>query len=143
MKSAGPPSWPVYLPVNATTTAWAAVVLAPAPPRGLSSWAWLLEGLQSRYPSFERLVRYPKLKLIENGRMLRHNMRQEFVSVDELMAELREQGVEDCLEVKAAYTEANGHISVIRRDGNWVMNARLHYRNASMLAQMAGLAILA
>jgi uncharacterized membrane protein YcaP (DUF421 family) len=81
-------------------------------------WSTLLEWLQSRYPSFERLVRYPKLKLIENGRMLRHNMRQEFVSVDELMAELREQGVEDCRVVKAAYMEANGHISVIRRDGN-------------------------
>ena len=80
-------------------------------------WSTLIEWLQSRYPAFERLVRDPKLKLIENGRMLRRNMREEFVSVEELMAELREQGLEDCRDVKAAYMEANGNISVIRRHG--------------------------
>ena len=44
-------------------------------------WSTLIEWLQSRYPAFERLVRDPKLKLVENGRMLRKNMREEFVSV--------------------------------------------------------------
>ena len=62
-------------------------------------------------------MRDPKLKLIENGRMLRKNMREEFVSVEELMAQLREKGLEDCSEVKAAYMEADGRISVIRRAG--------------------------
>ena len=80
-------------------------------------WSTLIEWLQSRYPAIERLVRDPKLKLIENGRMLRRNMRKEFVSVEELMAELREQGLENCRDVKAAYMEANGNISIIRRDG--------------------------
>jgi uncharacterized membrane protein YcaP (DUF421 family) len=80
-------------------------------------WSTLIEWLQSRYPVFERLARDPKLKLIENGRMLRKNMREEFVSVEELMAQLREKGLEDCSEVKAAYMEADGRISVIRRDG--------------------------
>ena len=80
-------------------------------------WSTLIEWLQSRYPAFERLVRDPKLKLIENGRMLRRNMREEFVSVEELLAELRTQGLEDCGDVKAAYMEANGNISVIRRHG--------------------------
>jgi uncharacterized membrane protein YcaP (DUF421 family) len=80
-------------------------------------WSTLIEWLQSRYPVFERLVRDPKLKLIENGRMLRKNMREEFVSVEELLAQLREKGLEDCREVKAAYMEADGRISVIRRDG--------------------------
>lgn len=61
----------------------------------------------------------PKLKLIENGRMLRRNMREEFVSVEELMAELRAQGLEDCRDVKAAYMEANGNISVIPRRQVW------------------------
>jgi uncharacterized membrane protein YcaP (DUF421 family) len=80
-------------------------------------WSTLIEWLQSRYPAFERLVRDPKLKLIDNGRMLRRNMREEFVSVEELMAQLREQGLEDCRDVKAAYMEADGSISIIRRDG--------------------------
>lgn len=80
-------------------------------------WSTLIEWLQSRYPAFERLVRDPKLKLIDNGRMLRRNMRQEFVSEEELMAQLREKGLEDCRDVKAAYMEADGRISIIRRDG--------------------------
>src|SRR3954470_138070 len=71
-------------------------------------WSTLIEWLQSRYPLFERLLRDRKLKLIENGRMLRRNMREEFITVEELMGQLREQGLEDCHEVKAAYMEADG-----------------------------------
>lgn len=79
-------------------------------------WSTLIEWLASRYPRFERLVRDPKLKLIDNGRMLRRNMSYEFVSVDELIAELRQNGLEDCHDVKAAYMEANGRISIIKSD---------------------------
>lgn len=79
-------------------------------------WSYVTEWLQYRFPAFERLVREPKLKLIENGRMLRRNMRQEFVTAEELMAQLREGGLEDCSEVKAAYMEADGSISIIKKE---------------------------
>lgn len=78
-------------------------------------WTYVIEWLQSQFPGIERLLRDSKLKLIENGRMLRRNMRSEFVTVEELMAQLREQGLEDCRDVKAAYMEADGKISIIRR----------------------------
>ena len=78
-------------------------------------WSYAHRMAAVALPAFERLVRDPKLKLIENGRMLRRNMREEFVTVEELMAQLREQGLEDCSDVKAAYMEADGHISIIRR----------------------------
>jgi len=78
-------------------------------------WSYVIEWLQFRFPAFERLSRDPKLKLIEDGRMLRRNMRAEFVTVEELTAQLREQGLEDCKGVKAAYMEADGHISIIKR----------------------------
>ncbi|WP_428680055.1 DUF421 domain-containing protein [Reyranella sp.] len=77
-------------------------------------WSFVTQWLQYRFPAFERLVRDPKLKLIENGRLLRRNMRKEFVTLDELMAQLRENGLEDCSAVKAAYMEANGCISIIK-----------------------------
>jgi uncharacterized membrane protein YcaP (DUF421 family) len=80
-------------------------------------WSTLIEWAQSRFPAFERLVRDRKLKLIENGRMLRRNMREEFITVEELMAQLRENGIEHCSDVKAAYMEADGCISIIRRNG--------------------------
>ena len=79
-------------------------------------WSYLIEWVQFRFPVFERLIREPKLKLIDNGRLLRRNMRTELVTVEELMAQLREQGIEDRAEVKAAYLEADGQISIIRHD---------------------------
>ena len=78
-------------------------------------WTYVIEWLQSQFPAIERLLRDSKLKLVENGRMLRKNMRSEFVTTEELMAQLREQGLEDCSDVKAAYMEADGKISIIRR----------------------------
>jgi uncharacterized membrane protein YcaP (DUF421 family) len=78
-------------------------------------WSYVLEWLQVEVPAIERLTRDPKLQLIADGRMLRSNMRKEFVTFEELMAQLREQGLDDASTVKAAYLEADGSISVIRR----------------------------
>jgi uncharacterized membrane protein YcaP (DUF421 family) len=78
--------------------------------------SYAVEWLQFRFPSFERLTREPKLKLIEGGRLLKRNMRQEFVTEEELMAQVREEGLEDCREVEAAYIEADGRISIIKKD---------------------------
>ena len=79
------------------------------------SCSYAVQWLQFRLPAFEKLMREPKLKLIENGRLLRRNMRQEFVTEEELMAQVRKEGLEDCGEIKAAFLEADGHISFIRK----------------------------
>jgi uncharacterized membrane protein YcaP (DUF421 family) len=79
-------------------------------------WSFAIEWAQHRFPAFERLVRNPKLKLIDNGRMLRRNMRRELITTEELMAQLRKQGHEDCSRVKAAYIEDDGAISIIEKD---------------------------
>ena len=81
----------------------------------LLGWTYALNWLGDRFPAVERLIREPKLKLIENGRMLRRNMQAELVTSEELMAQLREKGFEDCQDVEAAYMEGNGQISVIKK----------------------------
>jgi len=48
--------------------------------------------------------------------VLRKNMRSELVTDDELMAQLREKGIEDYAKVKRASMEADGMISVIPID---------------------------
>ncbi|HYC65588.1 MAG TPA: YetF domain-containing protein [Reyranellaceae bacterium] len=78
-------------------------------------WSFAIDWLQHRFPRVEQLLREPKVKVIENGRMLRRNMHREFLSHEELMAQLREAGVEEVAKVKAAYMEADGRISVIKR----------------------------
>jgi uncharacterized membrane protein YcaP (DUF421 family) len=81
----------------------------------LLGWTYALEWLGNRFPVMERLIREPKLKLIENGRMLRRNMQAELVTRDELLAQLREKGLEGCEDVAAAYMEADGRISIIKK----------------------------
>ena len=79
-------------------------------------WSYAVEWLQYHVRFIERLTREPKLKLIADGKLLRRNMRAELITLEELMAQLREQGLEDCSRVKAAYVEADGSISILRRD---------------------------
>jgi uncharacterized membrane protein YcaP (DUF421 family) len=78
-------------------------------------WSFAIDWVQHRFPVIERLLREPKVILVENGRLLRRNMRSELVTLEELMAQLREAGIEDVTRVKRAYMEADGHVSVIKQ----------------------------
>lgn len=80
-------------------------------------WTFVLEWAAHRFPTVERILHPPSLLLIENGKMLRKNMRAELVTKEELMAQLREKGIEDCASVKRACMEADGAISVIKMQG--------------------------
>ena len=79
-------------------------------------WSYVLEWASHRFPRLERILHPPKLVLIENGRMLRKNMRAELVTKEELMAQLREKGIEDCNQVKRAIMESDGMISIIKME---------------------------
>jgi uncharacterized membrane protein YcaP (DUF421 family) len=48
--------------------------------------------------------------------MLERNMRQELITKEELMSQLRRNGVEDVAEVKKAFIEGDGQVSVIKRE---------------------------
>ncbi|WP_292452284.1 DUF421 domain-containing protein [Methylibium sp.] len=77
-------------------------------------WSYVLEWAAHRFPALERILHAPTLVLIENGKMLRKNMKAELVTKEELMAQLREAGIEDCAQVKRACMEADGMISIIK-----------------------------
>jgi uncharacterized membrane protein YcaP (DUF421 family) len=78
-------------------------------------WSYGLQWLAYRFPRLEVLLTSSKVKLIENGKMLRRNMRRELVTEEELLALLRTQGVEDPKEVKLACIESSGDISVVTK----------------------------
>jgi uncharacterized membrane protein YcaP (DUF421 family) len=78
-------------------------------------WNYLFDWLSYKYEWFGRLIEPPPLPLIRNGKMLRKNMRQEFITEDELMMQLRQQGLEDVSKVKDAFIESDGRISIIQR----------------------------
>jgi uncharacterized membrane protein YcaP (DUF421 family) len=81
----------------------------------LVGWNMLLDWLAFRSRTFARFVQPDPLLLIRNGKILRNNLRKEFVTVDELRAKLREHGIEDIAEVKKAYLESDGEFTVISR----------------------------
>ncbi len=57
-------------------------------------WDYVFDWLGYRFPVFNRLMRSQPLLLISNGKMLKQDMRKEAISEDELMSQLRQQGVE-------------------------------------------------
>ncbi len=81
-------------------------------------WNFALDWLGSRIPVVQRLTRPPAVALVRDGQLLLGNMRREMVTREELMSQLRQQGVKDVSQVKQACLEGDGHISVIRRDGD-------------------------
>jgi uncharacterized membrane protein YcaP (DUF421 family) len=83
----------------------------------IAAWNYALDWAAYRFESVRRLVEAPPLLLIRHGRVLRAHLRQEMLTLDDLYAKLREQGVEDVRQVKAAFMESDGMISVIRADG--------------------------
>ena len=79
----------------------------------LLGWNYAINALSYHVPFIERLVTAPPLQVIRHGRLLRRNMRREFLTEEELLGILREQGIDDVRDVKAAYVEGEGHIAVI------------------------------
>jgi len=79
-------------------------------------WCFALDSLGYRYDWLRRLLEPPPLPLIRNGRIQRRNMRQELITMEELMSHLRENGIEHIGEVKEAFIESDGQISVIKKD---------------------------
>lgn len=77
-------------------------------------WSYLIEWAAHRFPKIERILHPPTLLLIKDGKMLRKNMKIELVTKEELMAQLREQGIDNCAQVKQACMEADGMISIIK-----------------------------
>ena len=80
-------------------------------------WNWLLDFLSWRFSIVRRFASPQRLTLVVRGVPQRRNMRREFITMDELNEKLREQGIERLADVKAAYLEGDGQISVIRNPG--------------------------
>jgi len=79
-------------------------------------WNYMLDLLAYRFPAFQRLVRPKPLLLIKNGELMRRNLQKEMITKEELMSQLREQGVEEIKEVKSCSLEGDGKISVVTSD---------------------------
>ncbi|MFT3858663.1 MAG: DUF421 domain-containing protein [Aquabacterium sp.] len=78
------------------------------------AWNWLIDWGAYRWVALHKFLQPPPLLLVYRGHILHRNLRQEFVNVADLMAELRKNGVEDIKQVRRAFMESDGTISVLK-----------------------------
>lgn len=82
----------------------------------LIAWAYLLNLLSYHVPCVERLITPPPAQVVRDGRLLRRNVRSEYLAEEELMKHLRKEGIKNLRDVKAAYIEGEGNLTAICRD---------------------------
>jgi uncharacterized membrane protein YcaP (DUF421 family) len=67
--------------------------------------------------TLERWLEPPKLLLVRNGRIQHRNLRREFMTEEQLKSKLREHGIERTADVRRAWLESSGSVTVIKRRG--------------------------
>jgi uncharacterized membrane protein YcaP (DUF421 family) len=92
--------------LSGTTVASAALVAAH----------WSFTALGFHFHWFGTLIKGHAVPVIENGQVRQENLRSSHISTADLLGELRLQGVDRIEDVKRAYKERNGEVSVIKNE---------------------------
>lgn len=79
-------------------------------------WDFALDWLGYRSTFFGYVTKRPAILLIENGRLVRRNMRREMIQEDELESMARKNGLSSLSKVETAIMEENGEISMVEKD---------------------------
>ena len=79
-------------------------------------WNYLLDWAAYRFDAVRRFAEPAALTLVRDGRLIHRNLRREFISTSELMAQLRLNGVDDIAKVRRACMESDGQISVVKNE---------------------------
>ena len=82
----------------------------------LIGWNMFFDWVSYRFPAVRKLVEPNPIQLIKDGKMLKRNMRRELITDEELLSKLREQSVESLDQVREAYIESDGQISIIKNE---------------------------
>lgn len=81
-------------------------------------WDWVFDWLGFKSKLVAKILEAEPLEVVRNGRILRRNLERELITEEELMSQLRLQGIDDVSKVKLACLEGSGDFSVIRFDSD-------------------------
>ena len=81
-------------------------------------WSYVLNFLAFRYPFWRRIIQAPRVQLVRDGRIVRRNLEHEKITEEELLAEIHAHGCEEVSDVRAAWIEPDGMVSVIKFKGD-------------------------
>lgn len=76
-------------------------------------WNLLLDWLSYRSLWIRKIIEAPPIVLVRHGKLQTKAMRREFITKDDIMAKLREDGVERLADVKLMQLETDGQISIL------------------------------
>jgi uncharacterized membrane protein YcaP (DUF421 family) len=76
----------------------------------LFAWA------KARFPQFEALVESPSTEVVRDGQLSVGNLLRNRIAVDEVYMLLRDKGIENLGQVRVAYLETSGHLSIYADD---------------------------
>ncbi|WP_345245886.1 DUF421 domain-containing protein [Pigmentiphaga soli] len=79
-------------------------------------WSVAVDRIGYFFPWTRRILEPDRVLLVRDGVIQKRGLRHEYITVDELLAELRIKGVDDVRDVRCAYMESDGEISVVRRN---------------------------
>lgn len=79
-------------------------------------WDYFLDWVGYKFPAVRHLLRPAPSLLIKDGRIQWRSLKREMITEEELIEQLRQQGIQKIQEVKESYIEGDGRISVITED---------------------------
>lgn len=79
-------------------------------------WNYVLDWSAYRWPAVRRLIEPAAVTLVENGQVVEAGLREERIGRDELLEQLRQNGLTDVSQVRLAMMEGCGAVSVIPKD---------------------------
>lgn len=83
----------------------------------LAFWNVAMNWGAYRSATIQRLLASPTVEVVRDGKILRKNLKREWVTTDELLGKLREKGIADVSRVKLAVLEGDGEVSVLEEEG--------------------------
>ena len=79
----------------------------------LVAWNYLLDWGSYRWKALQWLTQAPPVLLVDRGRVLGRNLRRELMTRDDLMAQLRRNGIASLEQVRRATMESDGKVSFL------------------------------
>ena len=77
---------------------------------------YITNRLSFALPWFERVMEHKPLQIIRDGQTIPCNLKKEMLTADELMGSLRLNGVDDIAQVRSAWVEGDGRLSVVKKE---------------------------
>lgn len=80
-------------------------------------WDYTIDWLGFKSQVMAKVLEPQPLLLIKNGKVIKRNLAREMITEDELLGEMRVQGVDDINEVRECRLESSGDFSVLLKGG--------------------------